>query len=174
MSNTLLGALLSASDENDAMLNSPNAFLRSIARRACNEASVLQELRNSILNALGRLGILELQIEYHGGGDSGDIEEVVWYPNTISADKLLSTHVDVVLYVDGWSSKQITHSFVENRVTLKEAIDCFFWTTISTQFPGWEINEGGWGMLAFDLSDNTVTLYHTTYYQSSEESIVEL
>ena len=174
MSKSLLGSLLSASDENDALLNSPNEWLRSFARRARNEASVLEELRDSILNALGSLGIMEMQLEYHGGGDSGDIEEVAWYPATISAEAMLSKYIDMVQYVAGWHDQKPKCVFIESRVTIKEAIDCFFWTTLSTQFPGWEINEGGMGVLAFDLTDNTVTLYHTQYYQQSEEHIVEL
>lgn len=158
----------------DELLNHPSEWMRSFARRARNEASVLQELRDSILDTLGRIGIMEMQLEYHGGGDSGDIEEVAWYPATISAQAMLDARVDMVQYVDAWYSQQPKSVFIEKNVTIKEAIDCFFWTTLSTHFSGWEINEGGQGMLVFDLTENTVTLYHTVFYQSSEEHIVEL
>jgi hypothetical protein len=138
------------------------------------ESSTLYELRNTIMLGLHGLGIMELQIEYHGGGDSGDIEEVTWYPDTVGLDVLQSTMVEVTRYFEGWFNKSPRNYFVGETVTLKEAVDSFFWTVVSTYFPGWEINEGGSGMIAFDLTDNTVTLYHTTYYQSSQEDIVEL
>lgn len=171
MAESMLAQLMTPTS-NDIWQSNP--FLRSIARRAGNEANVLHELRNIIVDTLGSLGVFELHLEYHGGGDSGDIEEVTWYPQSIDLAAMQSTNVDVVRYYERWANQQCSGYYMADTVTLKEAIDTFFWTVVSTYFPGWEINEGGYGMLAFDLTDNTVTLYHTTYYQSTQEDIVEL
>lgn len=100
--------------------------------------------RIELLSQLRALGVTEATAEYEGYGDSGNVEDI---------------------------SVQPTETTLEDD--LKTKLENFAWSLAYHQHPGFEINEGGYGTLTWDISADSITLDHADRYVESTHSYSE-
>jgi hypothetical protein len=90
---------------------------------------------------------IRVRVAYQGGGDEGEIgNSDAFYPDGISKD------------LESVVGHELCNK-VENNV----------YGIINDQHPGWEINEGGFGEVTFNLKSKRAFIKHTDYIQSTEE-----
>lgn len=100
--------------------------------------------RQRLLAALITAQITEVLVRYEGGGDEGDISEVIVKPESCLPQ--LNTQRLVYCYARGEYREGACHYFLEDKeVVLDEALRDFVFTWVDTYHGGWENNEGGSG-----------------------------
>ena len=112
------------------------------AQRRAAEQRV--ETRAALLTELRGLGVTGLDVQYEGYGDSGNVEEVVVTPDTITLTE-----------------------------ELRRRVEDFGWDFAYALSPGFENNEGGYGTLTWDLRNDSITLNHADRYVECSHSYDE-
>ena len=93
------------------------------------------ETRAALLTELRALGVTSLEVQYEGYGDSGNIEDVVVTPDTISLSE-----------------------------ELRRRVEDFGWDFAYALSPGFENNEGGYGELTWVLATDNIDVSHSNRY----------
>ena len=115
----------------------------------------------AILDALAAAGITEVEVNFDGYGDSGQIEDMV--ARAGDAEAALPA-VAVQLSAPAWGCDH-----VEVRTKpLTDAIEQFVYDTLADLHPGWENSDGASGTFTFDVVAGTVTLDHGDRYIAVE------
>lgn len=104
-----------------------------------------QALRD-LLAQLAARAITNIEIEYDGSGDSGDIESVI----------------------ASIGSESVELSDEQSRV-----LEDYAYALLQDREPGWEINEGSFGRININVADRRINLEHCTRYEAYEESTTE-
>ena len=112
---------------NDFYAQMLEAQRRAAEQRVITRAALLTELR-----ALGATGI---EVQYEGYGDSGNVEEVVVTPDTITLTE-----------------------------ELRRRVEDFGWDFAYALSPGFENNEGGYGELTWALETDKIDVSHSNRY----------
>lgn len=97
------------------------------------------ETRAALLSELRVLGVTSIEVQYEGYGDSGNVEDVVVTPDTITLTEELRRHVED-----------------------------FGWDFAYALNPGFENNEGGYGELTWALEADKIDVSHSNRYIASE------
>ena len=129
-----------------------------------------------IFAALREAGVGEAVVRYHGGGDSGDVEEATFTRNESDP----ATSVLPLDKGEGWPSgtvKQTVSTYdystlatvasVED-VALQEAVQDYAIDRVNSLHGGWENNDGGEGTVTFDVPGGTVQVDHGQHYTRTE------
>lgn len=126
----------------------------------------LHENRERLLAALSALSIQTAVIDYSGGGDSGDVSELVVSP---PEQMTQVTQATVILRcVRGEWRDGKYHPIVEDQpVLLRQALEDFTLDWVNATHGGWENNDGGQGTVTINVADNTFVLEHTEFYTES-------
>lgn len=103
------------------------------AQRRAAEQRV--ETRAALLTELRGLGVTGIEVQYEGYGDSGNVEDVVVTPDTIT--------------------------FAE---ALRRRVADFGWDFAYSLSPGFENNEGGYGELTWSLEADRIDVSHSNRY----------
>ena len=103
------------------------------AQRRAAEQRV--ETRAALLTELRGLGVTGLDVQYEGYGDSGNVEEVVVTPDTITLTE-----------------------------ELRRRVEDFGWDFAYALSPGFENNEGGYGELTWVLATDNIDVSHSNRY----------
>ena len=93
------------------------------------------ETRATLLSELRTLGVTNIEVQYEGYGDSGNVEDVVVTPDTI------------ILTED-----------------LRRRAEDFGWDFAYALCPGFENNEGGYGELTWSLETDKIDVSHSNRY----------
>ena len=93
------------------------------------------ETRASLLCQLRALGVRSIEVQYEGYGDSGNVEDVVVTPDTITLTEELRCRVED-----------------------------FGWDFAYALSPGFENNEGGYGELTWSLEADKIDVSHSNRY----------
>ena len=101
-------------------------------RRAAEQRA---ETRAALLSELRALGVTSIEVQYEGYGDSGNIEDVVVTPDTISLSE-----------------------------ELRRRVEDFGWDFAYALCPGFENNEGGYGELTWVLATDNIDVSHSNRY----------
>lgn len=124
--------------------------------------------RQRLLEVLIETQITEIIIHYVGGGDEGDISEVIVKPESCLPQ--LNTQRLVYCYARGEYREGACHYFLEDKeVVLDEALRDFVFTWVDTYHGGWENNEGGSGVMTINVALDDFALEHTEYYTSCND-----
>ena len=120
------------------------------ARKTENE-----KVRHHLLEELRKLKAGELTSYYNAYSDSGNVEKisVVRVSKDAYGNKLKEP---VILLRD-----------------LETILENFIWSFAYAKSPGFEINEGGFGTLTWDLETDTITLEHSNRYTKTEDYVWE-
>lgn len=103
------------------------------ARKRAAEQRV--ETRAALLVELRALGVTSIEMQYEGYGDSGNVEEVLVSPDTITLTE-------------------------EMRLRVED----FGWDLAYALSPGFENNEGGYGELTWALATDKIDVSHSNRY----------
>ena len=103
------------------------------AQRRAAEQRV--ETRAALLTELRGLGVTGLDVQYEGYGDSGNVEEVVVTPDTITLTE-----------------------------ELRRRVEDFGWDFAYALSPGFENNEGGYGELTWALETDKIDVSHSNRF----------
>ena len=93
------------------------------------------EKRAALLTELRALGVTSIEVQYEGYGDSGNVEDVVVTPDTITLAE-----------------------------DLRRQVEDFGWDFAYALSPGFENNEGGYGELTWSLEADKINVSHSYRY----------
>ncbi|RUS65188.1 hypothetical protein EGN72_00990 [Pseudorhodobacter sp. E13] len=100
---------------------------RAAAQRVATRAALLSELR--------ALGVTRIEVQYEGYGDSGNVEDVLVSPDTITLTE-----------------------------EMRRRVEDFGWDFANALSPGFENNEGGYGELTWALATDKIDVSHSNRY----------
>lgn len=75
-----------------------------------------------------------------------------------------------VYYSGGGDSGALDEDFSENNESIPGTMEDFCYNELSSNYGGWENNEGGQGRFEFNFNDGTIFLYHTENYEQQESN----
>ena len=116
---------------NDFYAQMLEAQQRAAEQRVVTRVALLSELR--------AVGVTKIEVQYEGYGDSGNIEDVVVTPDTISLSE-----------------------------ELRRRVEDFGWDFAYALSPGFENNEGGYGELTWVLEVDKIDVSHSTRYVETD------
>jgi len=93
------------------------------------------ETRAALLDELRALGVTSIEVQYEGYGDSGNVEDVVVTPDTITLTE-----------------------------DLRRRVEAFGWDFAYARCPGFENYEGGYGELTGALEADKIDVSHSNRY----------
>jgi len=93
------------------------------------------QTRATLLSELRALGVTSIAVQYEGYGDSGNVEDVVVTPDTITLTE-----------------------------ELRRRVEDFGWDFAYALSPGFENNEGGYGELTWALEADKIDVSHSNRY----------
>ena len=93
------------------------------------------ETRAALLTELRALGATSIEVQYEGYGDSGNVEDVVVAPDTVTLTD-----------------------------ELRRRVEDFGWDFAYALSPGFENNEGGYGELIWALEADKIDVSHSNRY----------
>ena len=93
------------------------------------------ETRAPLLTELRALGVTNIEVQYEGYGDSGNVEDVVVTPDTIKLAE-----------------------------EMRRRVEDFGWDFAYALSPGFENNEGGYGELTWALEVDKIAVSHSNRY----------
>ena len=96
------------------------------------------ETRAALLTNLRALGVTSIEVQYEGYGDSGNVEDVVVTPDTITLAE-----------------------------ELRRRVEDFGWDFAYARSPGFENNEGGYGELTWAI-EAEIDVSHSNRYIETE------
>jgi hypothetical protein len=109
----------------------------------------------------------ESEIEFEG--EESKMEE--WKDQLeINGVEIPNDGILTARYSGGGDDGALDGSFEEINQQLPADIEDFCYDQLSSNFSGWENNEGGEGYFMFNFNDNTVTLYHTQNIEVDESN----
>lgn len=108
-----------------------------------------------VFTALAEAGIHKVTVEYDGGGDSGQIEDVAAW-NAANERMPFPTDHKITLISEN-------PAFPFSEQNLEAAVETIAWDYLEI-CSGWENNDGAFGTFVFDVPAGTVTLEHNERY----------
>lgn len=116
-----------------------------------------KNLANTLFAACAHLKIKKIEVIFDGEGDSGQIESVTFYnEKSEEVDPVVDLGECVVgdglrLGDSGW--EEVTRT---TKLTLEEAAEQIAYDVLEQKYGGWEINEGSFGTIHFDIDERKV------------------
>ena len=142
---------------------------------ASREHEALKERRRLLTEKLKPLGVVRVEVEYDGCGDSGDIQEVRALlkgtraekerPANLDGQSVTVEHFESVYNAErqDWDRKPY-----QATVPLKEALSDFALDFLSFLGIDWYNNEGGYGTVVLSVADGEAKAEHNYRIESSE------
>ena len=93
------------------------------------------QTRVALLSELRAIGVTSIEVQYEGYGDSGNVEDVVVSPDTITLPE-----------------------------ALRRQVEDFGWDFAYALSPGFENNEGGYGELTWAIEADKIDVSHSNRY----------
>ncbi|WP_171182071.1 DUF6878 family protein [Ruegeria sp. HKCCD8929] len=119
-----------------------NETMQRMARERKDE---LAGKRTALLPKLRKLGIEQIEATYDGYGDSGNIEDVILFPEGVRGDAALEA----------------------NQL---EGLEDFLWAVAYNLNPGFEINDGAYGEISWDLRTDRIDVSHSERFTDTRYS----
>lgn len=148
-----------------------NAIMERERRRNELQQSVMPENRTALLAALKAAGIVRLEINYDGCGDSGQINE---QNATLATDETIA--LEDVKGAGDVTLASVGYDLTVNRTTqdLAAAVETYCYDVLETYHSGYENNDGGNGDFAFDVEAGTIELVHNDVVTDYDTTTHEL
>lgn len=129
--------------------------------------------RKVLRDALFDLGVTEVAVEYSGGGDSGDVSDVLCQPESLLSG-LTSKQIEILDACHSFNGTAYVDVIKNVSCSMREALESFAMDWLEFTHGGWEIDDGGSGTMTIDVMANRFTLSHSEYYQESTDYAYEL
>ena len=104
-----------------------------------------------VFDALAAACLTRVRVEFDGGGDSGQIDDITAYTGEVPVE-LPST--SLTLHQAAQNAGDPTTA----KATLRDAIETLCYDYLSQTHGGWENNDGAFGSFVFDVAGRTVQL----------------
>lgn len=118
-------------------------------------------------------GLAKLELRYSGSGDEGSTDEIEWEPQGIRLDDLFVEALNLDLQwhpAGGWR-----YIPTPARRGVGDVLEAMADLAISVSgHDGYEVSDGGFGLLRLDLSTGELTLEHHDCYVASTKSFHDL
>jgi len=125
------------------------ATLYEKSRKAKAEANAINKA--VLFDALSAAGITSVSVSFNGEGDSGQIEEIIAYPN---GDQHQLPDVQLEIQQVEWGTgKRDSH-----QTAIRDAIEQLCYDFLEQEHGGWENNDGAFGEFTFDVAGRSITL----------------
>lgn len=130
------------------------------------------------METLQMLKIAEIRVEFSGGGDSGDINDIVFLDvngNPIE-DPGDNVHVKLIQNFAQFDHTGKWEDDAEYKlVPLKAAVEAMFYTIDGFAGLDWCNNDGGQGTMTFEVKGGQLTIKHEvgTNYTATEDHTFE-
>lgn len=112
-----------------------NDFYAQMLESQRRAAEQRVETRAALLSELRALGVTRIEVQYEGYGDSGNVEDVLVSPDTITLTE-----------------------------EMRRRVEDFGWDFAYALSPGFENNEGGYGELTWALATDKIDVSHSNRY----------
>lgn len=133
----------------------------------------LSERKKALLRELRKLGVTELEVQWSGGGDSGQIDSIT------AQDEKQDVEVDLTKHSATWDTVQYgcqsTDVAKKQTGTIEDMVDDFvsgWWQ--ETGMEGWQDNDGGQGHGRLDVKAGTFQLVHENNEMVATEAANEV
>lgn len=127
------------------------AIYADMARMHEERVRQVREDRTELLAVLQAAGIEGVEAHYDAYGDSGNVEDVTLLPDLPEADQPVVSEGELPL---GMPAPRIPDPFM---IRLKDML----WSTVYSLHPGFENNEGGYGDITWDITDDSMSIEHS-------------
>jgi len=108
--------------------------------------------KTGILNALREANIASAELNYDGMGDSGCLESASFYSKDNKPTQTPECSVAIEVFEFG-------ATLIERKsMPISEALETIAYDALEVHHPGWEINEGAYGILRIEVEEGTMTL----------------
>lgn len=123
--------------------------------------------RDRLLTALLKLNATKVDIDYEGGGDSGDVSGVAITPDSLMP-QLHSETMGLCRVVRHYEEGDVRHELMDDVAqSLESALKDFTFSWLEIQHGGWENNDGARGTVTINVPENRFDLEHESYYTES-------
>jgi hypothetical protein len=125
--------------------------------------------KQALLTALANVGIARLTVTFDGYGDSGQIESIEAVDVQGAAVPLPDVPI-VTLSAAVWGADEPERHDLGQR----EAVEWFVYDMLGSLHGGWEINEGSYGQVVFDVAAGSIALDMNTRFVGSEQHLTTI
>jgi hypothetical protein len=140
----------------------PTSWLAQEQARARLDESIRPENNAVLFEALARVGITTVLVEFDGYGDSGQIEDISAHAGPDIAVNLPECNVEIARVEYG------SLEIVRETFTVKQAIERLAYDFLEETHGGWEDSQGAYGDFLFDVAERTITLNYNERIETSE------
>jgi len=140
-------------------VNDVNSVMETYQAHAKALAEVNAINKETIFAALAAASITLVTVTFDGGGDSGQIQDVVAEAGEATL-QLPNTQVE--MQRASWGGK---HDAA--KITLRDAIEELCFDYLSQEHAGWEHNDGGQGDFTFHVEEKRIELDFSQFYTES-------
>ena len=120
-------------------------------RRTALDDDIFPKNKEAVFTALAEGGITKIEVEFDGGGDDGQLDDL----NVLSGETrvpLPASQVALLVPVRDYLRAEI------KLVPLREAVEELLYGLLNVHARGWEINDGSFGEFVLDVEAKTITL----------------
>jgi len=123
-------------------------------------AEAIKTNKATTFAALAVASITLVTVTFDGGGDSGQIQEVVARAGDATA-QIPDTEIE--MQRASWSTGKLDSA----RIALRDAIEKICFDYLSQEHGGWENNDGGQGDFTFHVEDQRIELDFNQFFTDS-------
>ena len=133
-----------------------------------NKAALIEAVKSSKLT--------RIEVEFSGGGDSGQIDEVRYFvgkkqPDDVDTLKKRLVQQGQISDTTTWDAEKEEWVSTTKSPTLEELVEQICYDLLAANHGGWEINEGSYGEFVFSFGEgNKVDLTFNQRVESVETS----
>jgi hypothetical protein len=137
-------------------MNNFNEFGAWLKAARAAEDTEFEKSRSQVRDFLRQHGIAKVAVSFDGEGDDGSITDCKYEPATPDFGKTPVPGTEDKRY--GYNAQ---HEWVavDRCATIDEIIDDMFYAFLSSNEPGWEINEGSYGDITLDVLTGKIKLH---------------
>lgn len=147
-----------------------------------NREEITKNNKEIIFKVLKSLKIKKVIVYYSGYGDSGQIDDLIFYRSSKKPVKIKPLihglkisglkHCTGGYTINPNGGLGFTRSYEDRPTTsdLEEVIKDLCYDLLEEQHGGWEINSGSNGEFCFELPENTIHWNHNDIIESTETS----
>ena len=120
--------------------------------RSARLSQSFQRNKPAILDALREANIASVELNYDGMGDSGCLEAATYYSNDNKPVDCSDAKVAIETFEIG------STMIMRKSMPLSEALETVAYDALEVHHPGWEINEGAYGLFRIEVEEETMAL----------------
>ena len=141
-------------------MNDINSVIETYQAHAKALAEANKTNKATIFAALAAASVTLVTVTFDGGGDSGQIEEVV----AQAADAIAQIpDTQIEMQRASWSTGKLDAS----KTSLRDAIEEICFDYLSQEHGGWENKDGGQGDFTFHVEDQRIELDFNQFFTDS-------